>query len=334
MNQSATQQFIDLAGIKDGIVITTNGGYRIIFNVGVTNFSLKSEEEQNSIIFQYQGFLNSLHFPIEIVMRSKRLDLNPYIKKLSVLKDKQNNELLRVQMEDYIDFVGELVNMANIMKKNFYVVVPYDPIEIKKPSVFGKIFGGKGEGSGIKIADTTFKRYKDQLTERANTVASGLGSLGLHCVQLTTEEIIELFYGIYNPEVADIERFSDVEELTSSLVTEKENINQEKENSTEEQPEENVIDNSALVEDQQKKAAKQRELEAEKEVEKGGAPSSAPTETPAPNTVMPVAPQALVQTPVKAELPASAPAEQGQAPTTTNQSMAQAPTIVPPTKEK
>lgn len=300
MTNAPTQQFIDLAGIKDGIVITTNGGYRMIFNVGVTNFSLKSEEEQNSIIFQYQGFLNSLHFPIEIVMRSKRLDLNPYIKKLTVLKEKQNNELLRVQMEDYIDFVGELVNMANIMKKNFYVVVPYDPIEIKKPSVIGKIFGGKGEIGGIKVSDTTFKRYKDQLTERANTVASGLGGLGLHCVQLTTEEIIELFYGIYNPEVADIERFSDVEDLTSSLVTEKENV-EEKVEATQ-QAQEAVIDNSALVADQQKKAAKQRELEAEKEAEKGGqvAPAKASatsTATPAPASQMPVAPQALVQTP-------------------------------------
>lgn len=306
MNNAPTQQFIDLAGIKDGIVITTGGGYRMIFNVGVTNFSLKSEEEQNSIIFQYQGFLNSLHFPIEIVMRSKRLDLNPYIKKLTVLKEKQNNELLRVQMEDYIDFVGELVNMANIMKKNFYVVVPYDPIEIKKPSVIGKIFGGKGEAGGIKVADTTFKRYKDQLTERANTVANGLGSLGLHCVQLTTEEIIELFYGIYNPEVADIERFSDVEELTSSLVSEKENV--ERGETPEEQSQENVIDNSAMVADQQKKAAKERELEAEKEAEKGAssAPEAKAGEEPAqketmpeaPSTPTPVAPQALVETPV------------------------------------
>jgi len=317
MPGTATQQFIDLAGIKDGIVITTSGGYRMIFNVGVTNFSLKSEEEQNSIIFQYQGFLNSLHFPIEIVMRSKRLDLNPYIKKLTVLKEKQNNELLRVQMEDYIDFVGELVNMANIMKKNFYVVVPYDPIEIKKPSVFGKLFSGKEGARGIKVADTTFKRYKDQLMERANTVASGLGGLGLHCVQLTTEEIIELFYGIYNPEVADIERFSDVEDLTASLVSEKSDTKQGGGTAEGEQVREAVIDNSALVADQQKKVSKQRELEAEKEAEKGGpAPAEkkpeekapAPTTaTPTPASQMPIAPQALVQ-PVDAGQSATPPA--------------------------
>lgn len=282
MNSSPTQQFIDIAGIKDGVVITTSGGYRMIFSVAATNFSLKSEEEQNSIVFQYQSFLNSLHFPIEVVMRSKKLDLNPYIKRLEALKEKQGNDLLRVQMEDYIDFIGELINMANIMKKTFYVVVPYDPAVIKKPSVLGSIFPAKGM-SNVRVSEAEFNRYKSQLVERSNTVASGLGSMGLHCVQMTTEQIIELFYQIYNPDVADVERYTSSVELTSDLVAKAPVEGQpEGEKITREKQAEEIIDNSALVADQQKKMARDKQIEAYKEA--GASQTQAPTsQAPTPN---------------------------------------------------
>ena len=163
MPVTSTQQSIDIAGIQEGIVLLKSGAYRLILSASAINFSLKSEEEQNSLIFQYQSFLNSLHFPIQIVMRSQKLDLNPYLKKINELKEQQTNELLRFQTEDYIDFISQLINLANIMKKSFYVVVPYDPINLGGGSIVDKIFKRKASQSAIKVSEENFKHYKEEL---------------------------------------------------------------------------------------------------------------------------------------------------------------------------
>lgn len=240
----------------------------MIFSVSAINFSLKSEEEQNALIFQYQSFLNSLHFPIQIVMRSKRLDLNPYIKRINEVKDKQKSELIKLQTEDYVDFISELINLANIMKKTFYVVVPYDPITVKSSSILDKILSRKDPGN-LRIPDQEFKRYKEELAERANVVATGLGTMGLHCVQLNTEEIIELFYKIYNPDIADKERFSNVDEITASYVADVHEKKGEKiEDQEEAEKSESIIDNSAIVEEKHKKESQLKEMEAQKTGEK------------------------------------------------------------------
>ena len=267
MSQTSTQNYVEIAGIKDGIIILKNGGYRLIFSVSAVNFSLKSEEEQNSLIFQYQSFLNSLHFPIEIVMRSKRLDLSPYLKKINDAKEKQNNDLLKLQTEDYIGFVKELIKIANIMKKTFYVVVPYDPINLKGASFLGKMFKKSGS-SKVRVSDTEYKRYRDELMERANTVASGLGSMGLHSVQLKTEEIIQLFYRIYNPQIAPKEQFTDAQNLSSSVISKTDEKIEEKQSPEPPKNEEKVIDNTAIVEDRQKKETQIKERETLKEGEK------------------------------------------------------------------
>lgn len=318
---ASTQQFLEITGIKDGVIVLKNGGYRMLFSVSAVNFSLKSEQEQNSIIFQYQSFLNSLHFPIQIVMRSKRLDLNTYIKKITKIKDIQTNELIKVQAEDYIGFVSELINMANIMKKSFYVVVGYDPIMLKKPGVIDRIFN-KQEPANFKVSDLEFKRYRDKLVERANIVASGMGGMGLHCVQLTTEEIIELFYGIYNPEVADKERLENTTNVTSEVVgnTEAADKNQiEGQNSAEE---EERIDNTAIIEEKAKYDTRAKEMESQNQAQRQmtapapatannpQAPAPAQTASPtqpssaasAPQPVPPMAPQAN-PTPAPAPVP-------------------------------
>lgn len=310
MIASSTQQFIEIAGVQDGVIVLKNGSYRMIFSVSAMNFSLKSEEEQNSLIFQYQSFLNSLHFPIQIVMRSKRLDLNPYLKKIDEIKNKQENELIRLQTEDYMDFVTELINLSNIMKKTFYVVVGYDPITVKKGSILDKIFP-KNEATNLKISDQEFKRYKDEITERANVVATGLGAMSLHCVQLSTEEIIELFYKIYNPEIADKERFTDVDELTSSFIAD---IHEKKASDTvkEDAKNEAVIDNSAVVEEQYKKQSQLAEREMAKDAEKqiAGAPTEKLATSPASTT--PVNSQAQPSTATTPQSPpANAPAATG-----------------------
>jgi len=253
MATASTQQNIKIAGIKDGIVFLEDGGYRFILSCSTINFALKSEQEQNSLIFQYQSFLNSLHFPIQIVMQSKKLDLTPYLKKVNDLKDKQTNDLIKMQAIDYIDFVGNLINVANIMKKNFYVVIPYQPVSLSKGTVFEKIFKKPTVGS-IRVTEEELKRHREELAQRANTVAMGLGSMGIQCVQLNTEQIIELFYKVYNPDISGKERVEDVEQLTSSYIAD---VNEKKGLEAEQRPrEEAVIDNTAIVQQKQKEDSK------------------------------------------------------------------------------
>lgn len=249
----STQQSIDIAGVKDGIVIMKDGSYRLILKVNAVNFSLKSEAEQNSLIFQYQGFLNSLHFPIEIVIRSKRLDLTPYLRSIADLANSQTNELIKIQTGDYVDFVGKLINLANIMKKNFYVCISYVPITVKKVGFFDQIFNkGTQNFDHLKISDQEYNTYTEKIQERANIVASGLGGMGLHCAQLSSEEIIELFYEIYNPDVASKERLSDAAVLASPVIT---SASEASESITSGHEDKKMIDNRALAQESQKRAA-------------------------------------------------------------------------------
>lgn len=265
---SSTQQSIPIAGIKDGIIILKNGAYRMILEVSAVNFSLKSEQEQNSLIFQYQSFLNSLHFPIEIVIRSKRLDLNPYLAKIKKLSGQSLNELIAMQANDYVDFVTKLISIANIMKKTFYVVIPYEPISIKKLNFFDGLFAKAQTFDHLKIADNEFKAATGQLKERGDIIASGLASMGLHCFQLSTEEVIELFYQIYNPEEAGKERVDNASEISSGIVVSKDEVKDAAATQTSSDNFERAIDNASMVQEQQKQSAQQRRQETSKETER------------------------------------------------------------------
>jgi len=253
----STQSNIPIAGIRDGVTILKTGQYRMILEIAAINFDLKSEQEKNSLIFQYQSFLNSLHFPIEIVVKSNKLDLSPYLKKIESLIPKQNNELLKIQTQDYVDFVGQLINLANIMKKRFYVVVGYQPLVVSN-SLLDKIFKKGPDSNHLKISETDFETYSKELRQRAQIVAQGLGGMGLHCRQLNTKEIIEVFYEIYNPEVAGKERLTDPEEISSSFVSQIKTDSAEEElaasnyESTSATSEEDLIDNQSLVLEHQK----------------------------------------------------------------------------------
>lgn len=262
----STQQVIDIAGVKDGVIIMKDGSYRLIMQVAAINFALKSEQEQNSLVFQYQSFINSLHFPLEVVIRSRRLDLAPYLKKLGDKTKDQKNELIKMQTEDYVDFVGKLINMANIMKKTFYAVVSHNPISVKQTGIFDRFFNKGQVFDHLKISDSEFKNHSEKLTERANIVASGLGGMGLHCFQLSTEEIIELFYQIYNPDEAAKERVTDAASLSSPVVVSEDEVShtdKPKEGQTE-----NVIDNSQIVVAQRKQEAEMRRQESDKAAER------------------------------------------------------------------
>ena len=211
----STQEVLRFAEIRDGIIITKNGELRNILMTSSINFSLKSEQEQNAIVFAYQNFLNSLEFPIQILMQSKKLDLTNYLGKLKEAGNVQTNELLRTQTLDYIDFVERLIKIANIMDKKFYVVVPYMPPP-KMQSV--PKFGGGAKQQMPLMSMEQFASYKEELTQRVQVVQSGLGSVGLRTAALNTQQVIELMYSIYNPEESTKEKLPPAEQLTTNLV--------------------------------------------------------------------------------------------------------------------
>jgi len=266
---ATTQHNIPIAGMRDGIMVLNDGQYRIVMEVSATNFALKSEQEQNSLIFQYQSFLNSLHFPIEIVIQSKRLDLAPYVANIKKLAKNQDNELLRIQTIDYADFIGQLIEIANIMKKRFYVVVGYQPLNMNV-GIFDKIFSKGDKISTLKIPEEEFENYAKKIRQRATNVAQGLGSMGLHCKQLSTQEMIEEFYLVYNPNVADKERLTDINAISSSMISREKGGEDVSKTQSEE-----TIDNTEQVKAEQEKIKNERNREqiknGEKQVKKKGA---------------------------------------------------------------
>lgn len=218
VSAASTQEHLPLAGIQDDVIVMNDGSLRAIIKVDPVNFDLKSEQEQNGIIYSYQGFLNSLDFPVQIVVQSKKLDLERYLVKLDDRKREMDNDLLRIQTEDYVDFVRRLISIANIMSKRFYVVVSYAAIGGKPiGSSLAGIFGRKA--TGPLLEQSQFERYRSEVFNRANLIAGGLSRLGVRVTLMNTEQLIELFYTIYNPDLATEERLTDVTELSAGVVS-------------------------------------------------------------------------------------------------------------------
>lgn len=213
--KSTTQTQIPIAEVREGIVILKDGGLRLIMLCSTTNFELKSEQEQNAIISGYQSFLNSLEFPIQIVIQSRRMDLTKYLKKLRDQIPKAPNSLLQIQINDYILFIKSLLSVANIMDKKFFIIVPYNLPLAKKPG-FVQDFQTAVSKEPPKINLINFAKYKKELIDRAQIIANGLSGLGLRAVQLNTQELIELFYSTYNPETSRHERLTSVKELSTA----------------------------------------------------------------------------------------------------------------------
>lgn len=197
-SKSSTSQIIDIADIRDGVIILNNKALRAILMVSSINFALKSKDEQKAIIYAFQQFLNSLDFPIQILVQSRSLDIENYLKMLKEKEESQENELLRLQTAEYSEFVKGLVKMANIMKKSFYIIVPFAPIETKTEPFFQKIFKAFKPAKKVVFTEEAFFRYKEQLWQRVDHVANGLAGMGLNLEPLTTENILELFYNLYN----------------------------------------------------------------------------------------------------------------------------------------
>lgn len=196
----ATQQFVDVERVQNGTVILKGGSLRKILLVSGINFALKSEDDKAIIVQAYQSFLNSLDFSLQIIIHSRRLNIQGYLEGLSQRKDHEENELLREQISEYSEFIKSFVEQSDIMGKSFFVVVPYDPVTLPTSGgILSNIpFLGKKKESKAED-DRTLNEQIEQLNQRADHVATGLSGIGLRAVSLNDSELIELFYNLYNP---------------------------------------------------------------------------------------------------------------------------------------
>ena len=196
-----TEQIIDIADVKQGTIILKNHALRAILMVSSLNFDLKSSEEQKAIIYAYQQFLNSLDFPLQEVIQSRQINIESYLQQIQRQSQTQNNELLEMQVNEYQNFIKKLIEMANIMSKKFYLVVPFSEIEAKSESVLEKtkkLIKYLNPATKTELTEKDFQRYREQLWQRVDYIVSGLSGIGLNVIMLDTEDILELFYNLYN----------------------------------------------------------------------------------------------------------------------------------------
>lgn len=209
----STQQYLDIAEIRDDTVVLRDGTLRAVILVSSINFALKSEDEQNAIISAYVSFLNNIDFTIQIVIQSRELNIEHYLESLKQKEKEQTNELLKMQTAEYIQYINELISISRIMNKRFYVVVPYNPLSDKQKSFFSNFLDIFKPASLIKMKDEKFIRRRKELAFRIDNIMSGLGSVGLNSVQLDTQSLIELYYNTYNPLTSNNQKMTDVSQL-------------------------------------------------------------------------------------------------------------------------
>jgi hypothetical protein len=195
----STLKYVDIKTIKDGVVVLRNSGLRSVLLVSSINFDLKSSDEQIAIIGAYQNFLNSLDFPVQIIISSRKLNIFPYTEMLKEKAREQRNDLLKIQITEYREFIKNLTEVTNIMSKYFYIVVPFAPVEDESEGILGKLSKAVNPAQNISEKNELFETYKNQLWQRVDHVAAALGGTGLHFTTLNTDELIELYYGMYNP---------------------------------------------------------------------------------------------------------------------------------------
>lgn len=216
-----TQHFLDIAEIKEDTVILKDGTLRAVLLVSSINFALKNMDEQNAIVQAYMGFLNSIEFPIQVVIQSRRMNIDDYLMRLKKAEKDQKNELLRNQITDYREYIHQLVELGEIMQKRFYVIVPLDPATsgeaggegLKRRGFFARAQELLTPAAAIRLSEKRFKDKREQLALRVNSVLSGLSSMSLNAVMLDTQSLIELYYTVYNPELFETQRLEDINKL-------------------------------------------------------------------------------------------------------------------------
>lgn len=214
---SATQRFLPIAEIHDNTVVLKNGGLRAVLQTTSVNFNLKSEDEQNALIQGYQAFLNSLEFPIQIVIRSKKLDIDDYLEHLEGIREKQENPLLKQQTAEHQEYIEKLIEYADIMEKKFYVVIPVDAPTGTKIGFIDRFISHifpDDTLAKLRARKKSFKDLRKKLTLRTNQVEQALMSLNIRSNELNSKELIELYYQSYNPVTSRQEKIDDIENTT------------------------------------------------------------------------------------------------------------------------
>lgn len=226
INPNSTQNNLQIAEIRDGVVIMNDGSFRSVVMVKSINFDLMSPAEREGVEFSYQGFLNSLYFPIQIFIRSEKVDLRPYIEKLDKIRSEHDNMLLALLMDDYITYIDQLSAQTNIMDKKFYVVIPFFPvIEAEKSYTSSKnlldgvvkLFGNAK--THVVINEKHLEEAKTELRNRVQAVLGGLQQCGVQGLPLDTQELIELYYDTYNPDTATRQQLRNFDDLQVPIVT-------------------------------------------------------------------------------------------------------------------
>lgn len=212
-NLTATQQYLDIAEIRDNTVVMKDGTLRAVLLASSINFALKSEDEQNAVVDSYVRFLNNLDFTLQIVIQSRELDIENYLMYLKEKEKEQTNKLLKIQTADYITYIKDLTSLGKIMNKRFYVIVPYNPLTDKRKNFFSLIGEALKPATIIKLEEKTFTRYSEMLDRRLESVFGGLESMGVSLIRLDTQSLIELYYKTYNPETAKNQDLVDIEKL-------------------------------------------------------------------------------------------------------------------------
>jgi type IV secretory pathway VirB4 component len=227
-NPNSTQNTLLIAEVRDGIVIMNDGTFRAVIMCKSINFDLMSPQEREAVEFSYQGFLNSLYFPIQVFVRSQKVDIRPYLERLDKIRTEHDNMLLALLMEDYIGFLSSIAQQTNIMDKKFYVIISYpDPDENIKSALKQStgFFSGivdmfsKNSTPHIVIDESRLEQAKTELKNRVQAVMQGLLECGVQSIPLDTQELIELYYDVYNPDTATRQQLKHFEDLNVPVVT-------------------------------------------------------------------------------------------------------------------
>jgi hypothetical protein len=210
----STQRFIDVWEIKDDVVILRDGTLRAILLVSSVNFALKGDEEQAAVIQAYTQFLNTIDFPLQIVIQSRMLNIENYLDNLKQIEKTQTNELLKMQTQEYITYVKELVELADIMSKRFYVIIPFQRAQFKRAGFLKRLSAALFPTNVIHLKQKRFEEYRAELLKRVDYIVDGLAGVGLKAAPLDTQGLIELFYTTYNPQTSSQERAVPVEQVS------------------------------------------------------------------------------------------------------------------------
>lgn len=211
--QQSTQLFLDISEIKNDTVILKDGTLRAVLMVSSINFALKSEDEQEALVSAYVTFLNYLNFPIQIVIQSRKLDIDAYTKRIEDAERTLTNELLKRQIANYKAYIHELVELGDIMTKHFYIVIPYSPAEGKKGGFWDRLGAVLSPAKVIRLKQEKFDQYLHELGQRVEHVNMNISSLGLTTIKLDTQSLIELYYNVYNPSVTKSRQLAELTKL-------------------------------------------------------------------------------------------------------------------------